>query len=490
MIFISNIGNRDVVYNGDYLERDKVRQIGEEIFNNYKKEKDKLTYPILEPFMRVFADKLKNIYVFVTNQENTRIRNSDTIYLGSVIQKWISETYKIRVNVVQYTNNPTNYEEVYNFFTSYFIQEGNIIKKADKRIISLSGGTPQMNGALYVILSSLFLEGNELYSVFEDNLISINHERTINKILVKKSCLELLDINQYQSIMELLEKNNMQNVDPLIFLLKYAQQRKNFDFDNAQKQLDNFLKSIPSANHKDYEILSLENASKPMNLIKELFWNMELSYKNQNYLFLVALLFRLEEALLYEIIHYLFRNDISLDLNKKKTHSKFVDFLENQESDLWNALQDITIKGIPLKVKNKELSRPVLFFIAMLKLNEMRAQDEEGMQIRNILDLFDKINKYCFDDLTPEQRSDKYKDRTSEVCLGDLRNSSIIAHGFEPVSKEKIESLYKDNLNSLIYRLKDNLKHFLILFSKGNRMFINNIFQEINKKIEKLILKL
>lgn len=488
MIFISNIGNRDVVYNGEYLDRDKVRQIGEEIFNNYEKEKDKLTYPIIEPFMRVFADKLKNIYIFVTNQEDERVRDSDTLYLGHIIRKWISEIFRIRVNIVQYTNNPTNYEQVYNFFTSYFTQEGTIIKKADKRIISLSGGTPQMNGALYVILSSLYLEGNEFYSVFEDDLIPINHERTINKIFVKKSCIELLKIYHYQSIIELLEKNKIQDAEALISFLRYAHLRENFDFDNAQKHLEQSIKLLPSSIHKEYGIFDLKNLSEPFNLIRELLWNMEISSFNQNYLFFAALLFRLEEALLYEIIHYLFRDKISIDLNKKNTHPQFIDYLEAHESDIWTSLQTKKFKGIPLKVKNKELGRPVLFFIAKLKVVDM--ENDEKKQIGSILDFFDIINKYCYDELTAEQRIEKYNDKTSEECLGDLRNSSIIAHGFKPVSKEEIVRLYGESLERLILRLKDNLKKLLVIFLNDTKITLNNIFGEINKKIEKFILEL
>ncbi len=490
MILISNIGNRDIVFDGEYLERDKVRQLGEELLEAYEEKKERLTYPILEPFMKSFADKLKNIYFFVSNQEDRRVRDSDTIHLGAVIKKWVRQTYNIQVNVVQYTNDPTNYEKIYHFYCSYFTQENNIIKKADRRIISLSGGTPQMNGALYVILSSLFLEGNEFYSVFAGDLISINHESTINKIFVKKSCLELLIINQYQSIINLLEKNNIKSIEHLISLLRYAQLRKTFNFDNAKIQFVQFLKSIPSVHHREYDILLLENISDPINLIKELFWNMELSYKNQNYLFLVALIFRLEEALLIEIVKYLYKNTISLDLNKKKTHPNFITFLEKNDTSLWNSIQAINFKGFPLNVTNKELSRPVLYFIAKLKLDELKEQDKNISQVRNLLDLFDRINKYSYEDMTEQQRFEKYKDRKSKNCVGDLRNSSIIAHGFASVSKEDIEKLYGDKLEQLIHRLKANLKSFLVLSLNNKNFSLNNIFHEINKKIENYILQL
>ena len=487
MILISNIGNRDILYQDRALERDKVRQIGEELFNNYDAEKENLAYPLLEPLLRTFANKLNNIYIFVTNQEDQRVRNSDTLFLGEIIKKWIRDTYNIRVNVIQYANNPTDYERVYGFFTAYFTQEESIIGKAKKRIISLSGGTPQMNGALYIILSSLYLDGNEFYNIFEGELIPVNHEKTINKILVKKSCLDLLKINKYQSIVELLKKSKLQNNQSLVLLLKYAQQRKNFDFEKAQEHLEHFLELIPMSLHQHYQIFSLQEKPNPLDLIKELFWNMETSYKNQNYLFFVALLFRLEEALLYEINNYLFKQKFKKDLNEKKNHHAFSQHLENEELNIWNSLQKKYYKTLPLKIDPDDLGRPVFFYIATLKLENQRVNDRP---IKSILEVFDKVNKYCYNELDEEERIQKYKDKKSTECLGDLRNSSIIAHGFMPVSKEKIEKLYGESIENLYLRLKTNLKQVLGQFLDNKPLNLNNIFDEINKKIEILIYEL
>ncbi|KKM83277.1 hypothetical protein LCGC14_1311000, partial [marine sediment metagenome] len=183
----------------------------------------------------------------------------------------MKETYNIHVNVVEYVNNPTDYELIYNFYTLYFLQEGNPFDKADKRIISLSGGTPQMNEALYVILSSIYPTHNEFYNIFEEKLIPINHEQTINRIFIKKSCAELLKINEYQSIIEVLKKYKIKDHEPLRLLLNYAHFRKNFDFEKSEECLKEFVNSIHSSVHKEYSFLSLENISDPKNLIKELF---------------------------------------------------------------------------------------------------------------------------------------------------------------------------------------------------------------------------
>lgn len=490
MILISNIGNRDILYNGTSLERDKVRHIGEELLINYESEKARLTYPLLEPLLRTFAHNLKNIYIFVTNQEDQRVRNSDTRFLGQIIQKWIRETYNIRVNVIQYTNNPTDYEKVYRFFTTYFTQEESLISKAKKRIISLSGGTPQMNGALYVILSSLYLDGNEFYNVFNGELIPVNHEQTINKIFIKKSCTELLKINEYQSIIGVLNNYKISDQESLNLLLIYAHFRKNFDFNHSQEYLDKFLNSVPSSEHGKYAFLSLKDVSHPENLIKELFWNMEISHKNFNYLFLIALLFRLEEALLYEINQFFFKKILKDNLTKKKTHPVLLRYLEIEEPDLWDSLKDITYRKRPLGLNLDFLNRTVLFFIAKLKLDEWKKNKNILFQIDNILEILDRINKYRYDMLETGERQIIYKDPTGTECLGDLRNKSILAHGFDPVSRQKIEGLYKEDLDKFITNLKNHIQN-LLGFLTGNKKYkLDNPFDMINQIILNLILKL
>ena len=495
LILISNIGNRDVQYNGKPLANDNIRQKSEELLNNYEFEKEHLSYPIISPFLDSFVNRLKNIYLFVTNQEDERVRKSDTLYFGDLIKKWIIEKYGINVNVVQYVNNPTDYERIYNFFSSYFTQEKNLFDKADKRIISLSGGTPQMNGALYVLLSSIYIKNNEFYGVFEfdKKLIPVSHEKTINKIFVKNTCVELLKINQYESIIEILENFNIENRTSLILLLKYAKFRKNFDFSPAKEQLALLLNSIPSSSHKEYEIFALKEVISSLHLIAELFWNIEIFYKNQNYLQLTALLFRLEEALLFEIVKYLFRDNIKEDLTNKKTHLDFIRYLETEQINLWNSLQSINFKGSPLNLNSDELNRPILFFIAKLKLNELRESGYYIYQIGNILEVLDKINKYCYNDLSEEERAKKYKHKTMKQCLGDLRNSSIIAHGFDYVSKDKVESLYGEKMESFLSNLKIHLTNLLGFFlddKKRKKLVLNNIFDEINKKLLNFIFEL
>ncbi len=224
-------------------------------------------------------------------------------------------------------------------------------------------------------------------------------------------------------------------------------------------------------------------------MIKEIFWKIEICHKNQNYLVLVALLFRLEEAILFEINNYFFKDNIKGSLTNKKNHPALIKYLEDNELTLWNSLQNITFKKDPLNINPTILNRTILFYIAKLKLDDLKKQNKDVFQIRNILDILDKINKYCYDDLKEAEREKIYGDKTSIKCLGDLRNSSLIAHGFEPVSKEKIENLYSEVLDQLVKKLRIHLKNLLDLLL-NSKTSLENLFNDINNKILSFILKL
>jgi len=431
VILITNIGTRDVQYKGQTIEKNRVREFGKRLLDHYKAEKEFISFPLIKPFLEKFSTKLNGIYIFTTNQPPGQInRVSDTLYFGQVIEKWVDRFYSIPIERFECKINPTNYEQIYKDFTPFFTEEGNIFKEAEKRIISLSGGTPQMNGALYVIISSFFPQNNEFYNVYQGELIPIEHENTINKAFLRNACIELLKIHDYQSIIKLLEQYNIRrykikNYEIILGLLSYAHSRKNFDFRKADDAIGRVLELIPTSEHHHFENWIIGDLAKNFaNHIKELYWKMELCYINDDYLAMIALLFRLEESILLQMIHFLFKNDLLHFFNPewckgkvkspeekkfkqshpviyssfcqflkhdsfthKDTHPCLSYYLKNNEQELWDTLQKINFKTLPLNVNPEQLDRPVEFFIAVLKKNSLRSND--SWKIGRILDLFD-----------------------------------------------------------------------------------------------------
>lgn len=488
MILIKNVGTRDVVYQDNYLNGGQVRLKGQELFENYEEIKADLTFPILQPVLDAFSGQLKRIYLFVTNQSDETKRDSDTLFFGDLMKRGIEERYSFKVEIFQYTANPANVEQALNYFTSKMTERNSVFTKEGKKIVLLSGGTSQMKMSLHLILSSLSSIDVEFYNVVDEKLNPIEQKQTLTKFFMKHTCVQLLHFHEYQAILELLKTNGFIREKMLITLLEHAHHRRNFDFEIAITSLDRFKEILPSILLTDYSFLSISDYKDPFFLIKELVYNLDIAYKNQNYLFLTSLLFRLEEALLTEIVAFFYKEKLNVTLKEKQDHEKLLDFLQNGEKQTWEWLKSIKLKGEPLRLERNFLNRPVLFYIAYK--NE---QDSPTGVIRGLLEKFDIINKYLYYDLDGSKREKKYGHPTNIACLGDLRNQSIIAHGFEPVSEKKIENLYnagKIPIKKIIEPFINVIEKVVKVITDDASFSLKNIYTKLNDSLSDLILKL
>lgn len=488
MILIKNIGTRDVVYQDNYLNGGSVRLKGQELLENYEEIKADLTFPILQPGLDAFSGQIKKIYFFVTNQSDETKRDSDTLFFGVIMKRWIEERYSFKVEVFQYTANPANVEQALDYFTLKTTERNSIFTTEERKIVILSGGTSQMKMGLHLIFSSLSSINVEFYNVVDGELDPVEQKQALTKFFMKHTCAQLLHIHEYQAILELLKINGFIHEEILIALLEHAHHRRNFDFEIAIKRLDRFKEMVPSSLLADYSFLSIFDFKDPLFLIKELVYNLDIAHKNQNYLFFTGLLFRLEEALLTEIVVFFYKEKLNISLKKKRDHKRLLEFLQNDEKQVWEWLNDITFKGDPLRFERDLLSRPVLFYVAYK--NE---QESPTGIIRGLLEIFDIINKYLYDDLKIEERKKKYGHPTNKACLGDLRNQSILAHGFEPVSKQKIEKLYKAgniSMKDIIGRLLNVIEKVMRIITNDSSFSLNNVYTKLNDFLLDLILRL
>lgn len=457
-ILFFNIGSNDIKIKGNKIENSNIREEGKKIFENYENEKSNLNFEIIQPFLDEFKE-IERVYLFVTNQEDVRYRKSDTIYFGRIIKKWIEKKYNLNVRIKEYGGNPTDISKVFNYFSDFSKE----LDDSEMKICSLSGGVPTMNNSMFIVFSSFF-NNVEFYQVdrYTKEISCIPHKKTIVKEFVKKSSFEFLNNYNYLAIKRILLQNLIVGREKIIHLLDYAQNRLYFNFEEANKSLDNFLKYLSSLEKKEFENYKINFKPNSKDIIAELFWNMEVKLKNREYVDFLGRLFRFEEAVLY----YLINGAYNIDISKKENHQKFFKKIKNNAS-LKNKLNEITYKGQFLNLE--KVNRPVLFFI--LYENESK---------RKFIMTFDKINKYLFDEKKKKnEEKDKEYLKTTE-CLGDLRNRSIIAHGFQPVSKKIIEELYGNEIDSL----RNDCEKVVSFFFKNE---ISNPFDKINTEISKLL---
>ena len=206
-----------------------------------------------------------------------------------------------------------------------------------------------------------------------------------------------------------------------IRLLRAKNYRLLFDFENAKKILTDIRSKLTDRRE---EIEDAENDLERLKnrdikaLIKELYENMEIKWKQGAYVDFLGRLFRFEEACYY----YLISKNFGIDISNRQNHKEFIDIIK-KDNELMRFLKSKRYGGNELKIDETNVKRPLLFFIL--------SYHKEKWGVGLLYRVFNKINDY---------------EGNPDLSLGNLRNKTIIAHGFEGVSKEKIMELYKGDI--------------------------------------------
>ncbi|MEM4330573.1 MAG: hypothetical protein QW273_01030 [Candidatus Pacearchaeota archaeon] len=423
-ILFFNVGSRDVKLDEKEIEKEKIREKGEEILKNFDLYRDRISIEIIRPYLEKFAEETKKIYLFVTNQNDEFFKKKDSLFFGKIIEKIIEEEYKIEVEVKEYQNDPTDYEKVYAFFINFF---SNFKNSEEIKILSISGGVPAMNFVMQIVATTL-LTKTEIYKVNESakKIESVNYEKTIKKEFIKKACIELLERYEYTGIITLLEKNEIYNKD-LIHLLKYCDYRLHFDFDSANKELEKLIEKKDSLTRKELKKFEIK-IEKEEDLIGELYINMIIKWEKSEIVDFIARLQRFSEAYL----QYIFSKAMNIKINwedEKESNKKFKECI-TKETELFEQIKYYYEK------KGKSIED--------LKVNKMN--------LYLCLPYFQKKRLI-------EKEIDKSIDKINKI-IDKYRHLSIIAHGFKGVSKEDIlkefgsEESLKELLGTLLEKMK------------------------------------
>ncbi len=219
ILFIANIGNSDVYYNGQRAADTAMpRAAGRELLEQWQSKRDKISIPIINAGL----DKVKEsaslpyeIWLFCTNQPATVTeshRNKDTIHFAEIVQKKICELYKYTldsVKIITINGNPSNYDEMMDFYDKFFsgtIKENQVYKDAFF-FFSITGGTPQANTGLLVNSVNHFENNGQAVYVSEKSgaatldLVS----KVINKKYAALVCTMVNNYN-YAAAMNIIEE--------------------------------------------------------------------------------------------------------------------------------------------------------------------------------------------------------------------------------------------------------------------------------------------
>lgn len=439
-ILFANIGNRDLGKNGtpEYKLGNNIDiyDNSKQLFENKKFDFDAI---LLEPTINYINEKhsLESIYLFGTEQIN--YNSKDTIYIAKIIKEILKHKYRIEdknIKVIQITKNPSDRDGMYDFYQEFFKDED----FKDKEVfISLTGGTPAQNEALlFESVAKFKLNVQAVYLPKDSKEV---RELSIGEKIYKKGLIDQINAfkekDLYEGAIELVERHGLgEDLD----LLKAENYRNLFDFENSLKYYNNALQKYSGEKRAEIqgEIEAINELKGGLNkkefsekyfltyrtLLKELCRNMKIKWRQGAYVDFVGRLFRFEEAFLRFVFESKYKVSTKKDKNGK--HLAFKEFIESNDN--------VKLKGFldEAKIKPENPNRRVLFMI----LTFLKKENPNWDELKKVHGIISKIEE-----------------------LADLRNKSILGHGFEGISKDKFEKEYNrdilGDINSILEFIKD-----------------------------------
>ncbi|MBV7275129.1 hypothetical protein JMF89_06825 [Clostridiaceae bacterium UIB06] len=438
-ILVTNLGNRDLqihkdnieaikeLYNDDEemkevldkgrLENDSYmvfskcfRELTQKILEHYPKGIKYIDFPIIKSIIKKIEgdleeEKLQKIILMITDQEDINYNGQDTVYLGEIIKKLHSDKKleiglnqsKDNIEIVSFCtkSNPSDYDEMRKFYQEKLSKEYD----SNKIFLNITGGTPAMAfGLLYNTSINASCRVIPFYTKQNTNRsVKFNVSETIRKDDDKKQICEFITKNDYMAAKILLEKYNKYGVsekkyETALNMIKAAHARIQFDFKNA---------SIYIEKAEDYDSGSRSICDKFIYFIKELQNNEKIYLLNE-----------LKNNAIYEY--------------ENGAYTDFLGRVFRMEEDIYRS---ILIKKDILRINEND----------NLKLNNKAELESAGIVVKGKLNV-PQMSKIL--DAILEKESEEYKlyvHCTKMDKLRQIRNDSVLAHGYKGVSKDEID---------------------------------------------------
>lgn len=469
-LMLATLGTNDVTLDGG---RVTPREKGEEILERYEELSDRIDLPILRPcldYLGGLGDEYPELLdrnqgpvvgLYYSDQEvheaTPRERSLDTLFFAEIAERKLRELYPRRkqnkglrlhgddaVRLYFVPGNPSPYDAMYNFFEEFFGKKGHEVEERFDRerhdisapeqwlcCVLPTGGTPAM--------SSMML----LHAIrhFEANCVQfyVSRDETVTELMVghniarsssRRRFDETLEVLQFRAAARISDKA-LQESSGTSAAARYAEYRLAFDFRRARehcrdavsllqggelrRQLERHERALQRLG--TVQRLGAEAAShrdQPL-LIAEVFYNLEVKYKNGEFVDVLGRCFRLQEALLtWTVEEY-----TDLRTGKNKTLAGQQEAIAKVPG-LKAHLDSYHIrKGQPLR-QEREINNMHLYAVARhLAKPEANHSADARERAGRTLKAAEGIEK-----------------------LAGLRNETIIAHGFRGVSAEELIEAY------------------------------------------------
>lgn len=457
-----------------HLEKPNLRKIGHILYENFEiliSNDDAISLPIIKPCIdEVLSNndvEITHIYLISTNQksgqEGKDFAKADTIsiayFLSEKYLPWLFEN-KFRkpipkIKIIELNKAPNDYDEVLKELEIKLRDEKKNIEKAnlDKIFVQITGGTPQL--ALGLILNSVRFFDQKVNIVYKsesaESAKQINVARHILEDYEKRALKRLADRYDFDAI-----ARNQSYPPEVRKIAECVSYRLNFDFDRYKDRLDKCIPTIKKVCKNHSEIC--DDAQKiidkdPSSLFSELYWNAHIKWERDECADYIQRIWRILEG----ILHYVISDIVKCSWSEiHEIKEKFEEWTE--KDNLGKAFVEKLKKEKNFREKHglNKIGNSVY-----CSINSMTAMLDYLSQIDTPepKEVPERCNNYT--EKAKNKKEDYKKIVEIELSMrkfSGLRNKCFSVHGFDPVSKEIIEDLEKENNLKILDSVKNLIK--------------------------------
>jgi hypothetical protein len=455
ILILCNIGNSDLIVDSARVPRP--RSEGERYWQHYSEHRFAL--PIIEPCLRVLLDQgqpLDRLVCFYTDQPATAqtlapdrhgisLRDKDTLWFAQIAERLLRDQLGDRLTRVDrvliergdgQAINPSLYDEAFDAYGDLMARLYN--PAVTVCYVLMSGGIPACNIALQIQALSAFGERCRfLYQPEGGSPYELRVGTQIQATFRRATALEALARQDFATALR-----NVEQLDApapgLLALLRYACYREAFDFDRARASLNKGISQASGAFRTflatlQPDLTKLVDRADSAALLREVHASAQITFRNQRYADFLGRVFRFQEAALRFVVED--RLQLPTDMRKPLREANLQRFLQGIAANpaLQGSLDTATIDGKALHYSdgpNRAVMQRMLDFLAQGGLKAdgtpYLSKSEQG-RFQGLKKAMGQIDK-----------------------LAELRNQSIVAHGYAGVSREELDAIYGGDASGII----------------------------------------
>jgi len=430
--FLANVGQKDMRYKGRILLPKSLRQESENLLNDDTTWDDIAVPMLLSALRDALSDvnKLDPLVLFGTDQTDEEFRHGDTIHCAKIIKSLVPRYYgksgseRVRavgnIYVQPIRKQPNLYDSMMEEYDKHLRKlMAKFIPDDGPVYVLCSGGTPQCNTAL--LFRSVELFGDRCIVLY------VSEDGTPYRLDLPE---QLLGTYRRATACELLRRWDFKGIaalegldDEVQLLAEYADCRIRFDFESARRSADALTKLVGSPRRpfyarlrRDLDVLSHaeedNRLERDMARLHELADAAKVAFLRGEYVYYVGILRRFCEA----TYHYVVLKYTGIDCDSLRGDEIFVKKLK--ELGLCEpVVKRLAGAGMQRVGLNMPTFEAVLGSLADNggALRRPRLSDGDRNRIRTVNGIL-----------------------AGMTHLNELRNRSILAHGYEGVSSEDL----------------------------------------------------